>query len=75
MLSEISGSRYALGKISSLTIKYSLNIKLPLCMYSKITIIAITILYHHYYYHKMLKIRKKNINKFNLYCSGASKLF
>ena len=29
-LSEICGSRYALGKISSLTIKYSFNIKLPL---------------------------------------------
>ena len=36
-LSEISGSRHALGKISSLTIIYSFYIKLPLCMYSKIT--------------------------------------
>ena len=60
-LSEISGSRYALGIISSLTIKYYFYIKLPLCMYSKITIIAISILYHHYYYHKMLKIRKKTL--------------
>ena len=30
-------------------------------MFSKITIIAKTTLYNHYYYHEMLKIRKKTL--------------
>ena len=30
-------------------------------MFSKITIIAKTTLYNHYYYHEMLKIQKKTL--------------